>query len=340
MTTRIRNFSLVTVAALILALSACGGGGGSNGPVTDTGPPTTPEPPLTPEPPSAARLPDWPVDPQVVGRGQALSLDPIPTVPFRASHHRSKETRNTINLGFIACGSEGGGCYYEDDPVVSYRGIDFVQQRGVFLKEDIGYGIDNSEDIYWHYYYGYLDSGRVLEAGKIFNSGYNQVNVTVRSDSDYSDYPYFSQNEIRRLHVSVDGGGSLLWTDSFGGYILSGRYFGAMLGVDIDNGNLVMGDAAISGQLVEFVGLSTNALPVFDARFTNVLDLSSGRRYADIEGEIGHGGLIVIVDEGSHYGFDRGDFIAASIDFVRGNDEAVGSFETDDLIGVFGATRQ
>ena len=43
MTTRIRNFSLVTVAALILALSACGGGGGSNGPVTPPEPPVNAE---------------------------------------------------------------------------------------------------------------------------------------------------------------------------------------------------------------------------------------------------------------------------------------------------------
>ena len=261
-----------------------------------------------------------------------MSLDPIPTVPHIGSHHRVKETRNTIRLGaLLICGDES--CYYEDDPVVTYRGIDFVQQRGVFLKEYIsGPGIDDSEDIYWHYYLGYLDSGRVLTAGRRFNSGYNRVNVAVNSDYHYSP------NEIRNVTFGTHGVGSTLWTDSFGGYIVSGRYIGAMIGADIDNDNFVMGDAAISGQLVEFAGTTFSVLPVFDVRFTNVLDLSSGRRYADIEGEIGYGGLLF--DPEGSYRFDRGDFIAASIDFVRGNDEAVGSFETDDLIGVFGATRQ
>ena len=321
-----------------LALFGCGGGGGDGRETTQ---------PMMPggggqtgggggqtgggDNAISARLPAWPAQPQFVDRGQPLNLDPIPGTPTERAHVRREQTRNTINLGSFACGTDT--CGYEDDAVVSYRGIDFVQQRGVFLKEHLsGSGIDDSEDIYWQYYRGYLNSGRVIHARRTFNTGYNEVVVSVFSDQSYRP------DRVRGVSFGgTNPGGSDLWTDNFGTEIVTGQYSGAMLGVDVDNGNFLMGDASISGRLVE-VSRVEGSLPVFDTRFTNIVDTSSGRAYANIEGEIGYGGILF--DPDGNYQFDRGDFVSASISFVQGDDEAVGSFRTDDVMGVFGAHRE
>ena len=107
----------------------------------------------------------------------------------------------------------------------------------------------------------------------------------------------------------------------------SATWRGVMTGTTATGGGILQGDASLTYDL----GSHT-----LDAGFTNIVDID--RNAAHMTGEAGFAGVPIAADgtfrHGTAHNFLRGGFSGP------GQEEAVGVFEQNDIVGAFGAKRQ
>ena len=182
--------ALVATVCLAAMLSGCGGGGntrmdGDTGMIGGTG--------MRDGNSNAdSRLPDWPVNPQVVESSGAPNVGPKPEGPTGGSHVMTKTPKSAGLIAGHAIGCilslDGSGdnesCPFQLQTVISHLGINFVQERGVYLISDQGV----EDEVYWQGYTGYMASGTEIWTNRRFNTNNEWLAVGV----NHGDYEFLS----------------------------------------------------------------------------------------------------------------------------------------------------
>ena len=119
----------------------------------------------------------------------------------------------------------------------------------------------------------------------------------------------------------------------------TGRWEGAMIGIDksegVTHGNIVQGAADV---VVMLIPGSSSDDPYkdrnVDVLFSNIHDLNSGSRHPDITGNF------IMSSPSASFGSNLGTVTHINGHFAGPhNENVVGTFETDDLIGGFGGNQ-
>ena len=302
-------------------------------PMPEPMPEPTPEPEPEPMPdPIVDEWPDWPVP----DRGTAQSISGGTPLTLTVEEIRNRLSERIESVTHSAFEHEGGGSICLDDPnaliggpncdgefeaLLVYRDVPLFQTR-TLTRDSVGEIERKSANLLGVLEYGIFVVGSWIDV-----------------DQDHLKFgrPEKFGKEFFGQRFAYEGGLHNLLDP-----VPSGHWAGAMVGMDqtdtASRGDVVLGDADIRVEFHEDYLFGSIDASEIDVKFTNIRDLKTGGTRPDIVYEFS-GFDASIVSSFNNVPF-RSEF-GINGNFVGPNhEEVVGTFETEELVGAFGAKRQ